>query len=269
MSIAITREVSPRFAECEITHIERTPIDLDSARAQHHAYVNALRELGCDVIELPAEPDLPDSVFVEDTAFILPEVAVITRPGANSRKPETESIVEALTPLVRLVHVREPATVDGGDVLVLGKRISIGLSTRSNREAIHQLHELLVEFGYSVTAIELHDCLHLKSAVTRVDDQTLLINKNWVDPGCFENFDLIEVDPSEPYAANCLPIGNSIIFPAAFPGTFAKLEERGYQVVTVDVSELAKAEGAVTCCSLIIQRETLKVAPASKGIVQK
>jgi len=253
MTIAITRGVSPRFAECEITHIQRTPIDLIIARAQHQAYVNTLRELGCDVIELPAEPDLPDSVFVEDTAFILPEVAVITRPGADSRKPETESILWVLTPLVKLVHVHEPGTLDGGDVLVLGKEIYIGLSTRSNQAAVDQLNEMLSEYGYSVTSVALQDCLHLKSAVTRVNDRTLLINKNWVNASHFKSFDWIEVDPSEPHAANCLPIGNSIIFPAAFPKTCAKLDERGYNVVTLDVSELAKAEGAVTCCSLIIQ----------------
>ena len=252
MVIAITREISPRFAECELTHIERTPIDLDLARAQHCAYVDLLRKLGCKVVELPAERDLPDSVFVEDTAFILPEVAVITRPGADSRKPETETIFCVLQPLTRLVRVHEPGTVDGGDVLVLGKRIYIGLSTRSNQEAINQLNELLHEYGYSVTGIQLHDCLHLKSAVTRVDDKTLLINKNWVDTSYFEGFNLIEVDPSEPHAANCLPIGESIIFPTAFPRTRARLEEKGYHVAAVDVSELAKAEGAVTCCSLII-----------------
>ena len=253
MTIAITRDISPRFAECEITHIERTPIDLDLARSQHRAYVNALRNLGCRVVELPAEADLPDSVFVEDTAFILPEVAVITRPGADSRRPETTSIIQALTPLIKLVCVREPATVDGGDVLVMGKRIFIGLSTRSNQEAIDQLNELLGEFGYSVSGVVLRDCLHLKSAVSRVDDKTLLINRNWADPAYFEEFDLIEVDPSEPHAANCLPVGNSIIFPAAFPKTAARLEDYGYQVIVLDVSELAKAEGAVTCCSLIIQ----------------
>ena len=253
MVVAITREISPRFAECEITHIERTPIDLSVARYQHRNYVNTLRELGCGVIELPAEPDLPDSVFVEDTAFILPEVAVITRPGADSRKPETESIIPVLAPLIELIHVQEPATVDGGDVLVLGKQIFVGLSTRSNQQAINQLNEMLCEDGYLVKGVALHDCLHLKSAVTRVDDQTLLINKNWVDTSHFDGFDLIEVDPSEPHAANCLPIDGSIIFPTAFPKTRAKLEKRGYSVVTVDVSELAKAEGAVTCCSLIIQ----------------
>lgn len=253
MVSAITREVSPRFEECEITHIERTPIDLNVARVQHRAYVNALRELGCDVIELPAEADLPDSVFVEDTAFILPEVAVITRPGADSRKPETESIIRALSPLIKLVRVREPATVDGGDVLVLGKNIYVGLSTRSNQEAVRQLNDLLCKYGYTVRGIQLIDCLHLKSAVTRVDDRTLLINKNWVDTGHFTDHDLIEIDPSEPYAANCLPVGEAIIYPTAFPKTHAMLEERGYKVVTVNVSELAKAEGAVTCCSLIIR----------------
>jgi dimethylargininase len=252
MAIAITREVSPRCNECEITHIERTPIDLDIARAQHHGYVNALKKLGCTVVELPAEADLPDSVFVEDTAFILPEVAVITRPGADSRKPETESIIRALLPYSQLIHVREPATLDGGDVLVLGKNIYIGQSTRSNREAIEQLNASLGTYGYTVTGIELQDCLHLKSAVTRVDDQTLLVNKNWVGIDSFGDFDRIEIDSSEPFAANCLAIGESIIFPTAFPRTRAKLEEKGRQVLAIDVSELAKAEGAVTCCSLII-----------------
>lgn len=252
MVLAITRQVSPRFNECEITHIERTPIDLYIARTQHRAYVNALEELGCKVLELPAEPELPDSVFVEDTAFILPELAVITRPGADSRKPETESIIRALSPYIALAHVRAPATVDGGDVLVLGKNIYVGLSTRSNREAIDQLNELLQGYGYAVIGVELHGCLHLKSAVSRVDEGTLLINKSWLDINHFKSFDLMEVDVSEPSAANCLPIGDSIIFPAAFPKTCARLAARGYKVMTVNISELAKAEGAVTCCSLII-----------------
>lgn len=253
MILAVTRRISPRFDECEITHIARTPIDVNTARAQHRAYVNTLKELGCKVIELPAEPDLPDSVFIEDTAFILPEVAVVTRPGADSRKPETESIIQTLSPYTDLIHVCAPATVDGGDVLVLGKNIYIGLSTRSNQEAIDQLNELLRGYEYIVAGVKIHDCLHLKTAVTRLDEKTLLINRNWVDTAHFKNFDLIEVDPSEPFAANCLPIGEVILFPAAFPKTCARLEERGYKVVTVDISELAKAEGAVTCCSLILQ----------------
>ena len=252
MTIAITRKISPRFNECEVTHIERTPIDLDVARAQHEEYVNALASLGCQVIELPEEPDLPDSVFVEDTAFILPEAAVITRPGADSRKPETESIIRALSPHRPLVHVTEPGTVDGGDVLVLGKNIYIGISTRSNDSAVRQLQELLAKYGYTVTAVEMHDCLHLKTALTKVDDKTLLINPNWVDTSHFKGFDWIKVDPSEPFAANCLPVGDGIIFPTAFPKTKQRLEQKGYKIQAVNVAELAKAEGAVTCCSLVL-----------------
>lgn len=260
MTIAITRDISPRFNECEITHIERTPIDVDVARAQHHEYVRALQNLGCDVIELPAERDLPDSVFVEDAAFILPELAVITRPGADSRKPEIESIIEALAPKTKYVQLHAPATLDGGDVLVLGKKIYIGLSTRSNQDAIDQLNNLLREYGYEAIGVQMHDCLHLKTALTRVDDHTLLINPKWVDTYHFENFAWIEVDPSEPFAANCLPVGGSIIYPTAFPKTCSRLEAAGHKVVTVDVSELAKAEGAVTCCSLILAGETAAVS---------
>jgi len=251
--IAITRKVSPRFSECELTHIERVPIDLDLARAQHSAYTQALVSAGCQVIELPEEANLPDSVFVEDTAVVLPNVAVITRPGADSRKPETKSVIQALTPYRELVHIGEPATIDGGDVLVLGKNIYVGMSMRSNKEAIVQLQKLLDNYGYIVTGVPLQDCLHLKSAVTRVDESTLLINGNWVDAANFLIFNLIEVDPSEPYAANCLPVGNSIIYPTAFPRTCHKLEQHGYRITGVDVGELAKAEGAVTCCSLIIE----------------
>lgn len=252
MTIAITRKVSPRFNECEITHIDRTPIDVDIARAQHDEYVKALATLGCKVIELEEEPDLPDSVFVEDTAFILPEAAVITRPGADSRKPEVESIIPALSPHRKLIQVTAPASVDGGDVLVLGKNIYIGLSTRSNIEAVNQLNASLQEYGYMVQGVNLTDCLHLKTAVTRVDDHTLLINKDWVDANLFPGYDLIEVDASEPFAANCLPIHDKIIYPTTFPNTQKKLEARGFHIINVNLDELAKAEGAVTCCSLII-----------------
>jgi len=254
MTIAITRDISSRFNDCEITHIQRTPIDIQRAREQHNNYINVLKSLGCDVIELPAEDDMPDCVFVEDTAFILPETAIITRPGADSRKPETASIAQTLSPHIELIHVHEPATVDGGDVLVVGKKIFIGLSTRSNRSAVGQLNEKLRSYGYSVSGVSLKDCLHLKSAVTRVDDHTLLINKNWVDAGLFAEFNTIEVDETEPDGANCLPIGDSIIYAAAFPKTKQRLESLGYKIVSVEVDELAKAEGAVTCCSLILDR---------------
>jgi dimethylargininase len=253
MTVAITRDVSSRFNECEITHIDRTPIDLEVARKQHKEYIKALSELGCQLVELPEEADLPDSVFVEDTAVILPEVAIITRPGADSRKPEIESIEKAVSPYRKIVHVTEPGTIDGGDVLVLGKNIYIGLSTRSNQTAIEQIQKLLDPYEYKVIGVEMHDCLHLKTAVTGVEENTILINKNWVDLHHFRNFDCIEVDASEPFAANCLPVNGEIIFPTEFPKTSAKLKTRGYKIRPVTVGELAKAEGAVTCCSLIIE----------------
>jgi dimethylargininase len=251
--LAVTRDVSPRFNECEITHIDRTPIDVKIAQAQHHAYVRALKELGCAVLELPAEADLPDSVFVEDTAVILPEAALLTRPGADSRKPETESTARALAPYREIVRIEPTATVDGGDVLVLGKKILVGMSSRSNPDAVKQMNQLLGKYGYQTQGVELRDCLHLKSAVTRVDDETLLINRNWVDIENFEGYKLIDIDPSEPFAANCLPLNGAIIFPTAFPSTRSRLEAQGFKIKPVVVDELAKAEGAVTCCSLIVE----------------
>ncbi len=253
MKLAITRDISPRFSECELTHIDRTSIDVQIAQAQHHGYVQAIKELGYAVLELPAEQDLPDSVFVEDTAIVLPEVALITNPGADSRKPETESITRALRPYRELVFIQPPGSLDGGDVLVLGKNIYVGMSTRSNKAAVDQMNQLLAPYGYHTHAVDMHDCLHLKTAVTRVDDKTLLINRRWVDVEHFEGFDLIDVDASEPFAANCLPLQGGIIYPVAFPLTRAKLEARGHVIKPVVVDELAKAEGAVTCCSLIVE----------------
>ncbi len=250
--IAITRKISPRFNECEITHIERVPIDLETARAQHAQYVQALQTLGCQVIELEEEPALPDSVFVEDTAFILNECAVITRPGANSRKPEVESIAQVLSAYLPLIRITDPASVDGGDVLVMGKNIYVGMSTRSNQSALGQLQIALDQYGYKIFGAQMRGCLHLKTAITKVDDETVLINPNWVDVSHFKQFNWIEVDAREPFAANCLPVGGKIIYPEAFPATREKLEKAGHAVHPITVDELAKAEGAVTCCSLIL-----------------
>lgn len=251
MFIAITREVCARITECELTHLAREPINLERARAQHHQYEELLAELGCKLIRLPAEQELPDSVFVEDAALVLDEIAVITRPGAVSRRAETASIAAALMPYRKLVYIETPGTLDGGDVLRVNKTLYVGLSARSNPEGIEQLRRILAAFGYSVTAVELHDCLHLKSAVTQVADSMLLINRAWLDARVFVSWKLIEVDPSEPFAANSLLIGNTVIYPEAFPKTRKRLEAKGIKVRTVDASELAKAEGGVTCCSLI------------------
>lgn len=252
MLMAITREISPRIAKCELTHLAREPIDFQRARTQHRQYETLLEELGCKLVRLPAEPVLPDSVFVEDTAVVLDELAVITRPGAESRRAETASIAEALKPYRRLFYIEPPGTLDGGDVLRVGKTLYVGLSRRSNQEGIEQLRVMLVPFGYIVMAVNLQDCLHLKSAVTQVAEDTLLINQAWTDTVVFQGFHLIEVAPSEPFGANALRIGDTVVYPAAFPETLQRLEKQGIRLRTVDASELAKAEGGITCCSLIV-----------------
>jgi dimethylargininase len=251
--IALTRQISPRFNECELTHLDRQPIDLDLARVQHRQYEAALRELGCEAISLPPEPDLPDSVFVEDVALVFDEVAIITRPGADSRKPETEAIARALAPYRTLCTIEAPGTLDGGDVLCVGKTVYIGLSSRSNRSAVEQTQQFLAPYGYTVKGVEVTGCLHLKSAVTQVSEDTLLINPAWVDQSIFGKMNFIEVDESEPSAANAVWIGDTVIYPSSFPKTRRRLEEAGLHLKIVTATEVAKAEGAVTCCSLIFR----------------
>lgn len=251
MLLAIIREVSPRIAECELTHLARTPIDLERTRVQHRQYEDLLTRLVNKVIRLPAEPELPDSVFVEDAAIVLDELAVITRPGAPSRRAETTSIANILKPYRRLCHIQPPGTLDGGDVLRIGKTLYVGLSGRSNREGIEQLRHMVAPFGYSVIGVELHGCLHLKSAVTQVADDTVLINRDWVATQPFSAFRSIDVAPTEPFAANAMLVGDTVVYPEAFPETRKRLENRGIEVRSVCASELAKAEGGVTCCSLV------------------
>jgi dimethylargininase len=227
------------------------PIDVVLAQAQHAEYERCLASLGCEVHTLPAQPDLPDSVFVEDMAVVLDRLAIITRPGSESRWPEVPSIAEALRPLRKLSFIAAPATLDGGDVLVAGTNVFVGLSTRTNAEAVEQLRALLNPHGYTVEAVEVRGCLHLKSAATPVAHGTLVVNPAWIDQRAFAGFELIAVAPEEPLAGNTLLLGNTVICAAAFPKTRALLRERGISVVPVDVSELAKAEGGLTCCSLI------------------
>lgn len=252
MSIALVRTVPPSIARAELTHVSRRPIDVARAGQQHRQYRDALERLGCTVRELPPEPDLPDSVFVEDTAVVLDELAVITRPGAESRRPETASVAEALRAYRELGFIEAPGTLDGGDVLCIGPRIFVGETARSNAEGLRQLRVCVAPYGYEVEAVTVSGCLHLKSAVARVAASTVLLNPGWVDPEVFAACERIEVDPGEPFAANALSLDGRVLLPAAFPRTRRRLEERGIEVTTVDADELAKAEGGLTCCSLVI-----------------
>jgi dimethylargininase len=252
MPIALTRDVPPTIVNCELTHLKREPIDFERAVEQHQLYEKALIKAGCTIERLPSLPDLPDSVFVEDAAVVLPEVAIIARPGAESRRAEVPSVAEALRPHHPLAFIEAPGTLDGGDVLAIGSTIYVGESTRTNAEGIRQLAELASQFGYRVRPMRVSGCLHLKSAVTRVAEDVILMNSAWVDSSCFPGLRKLEVDPAEPFAANALLIGDSVIYSASHDQTRQRLEQSGIKVLSVETDELEKAEGAVTCCSIVI-----------------
>jgi dimethylargininase len=248
---AITRAVSPGINNCQLTHLERVPIDFESASSQHRAYEKMLESIGIEVHSLPAESNLPDSVFVEDAAIVLEECAIITRMGADSRKPESDSIINALAPYRHLMTVESPGTVDGGDVLVIGKTMYIGLSGRSNRNAVEQIRSYLGPFGYMIQGIPVSGCLHLKSAATLAAEDLLVVNPAWVDTTYFTGMKFINVHPSEPYGANVLYVDHKLICQPVYSKTLALLRAAGFEPLLVDQSELGKAEGALTCCSLI------------------
>jgi dimethylargininase len=250
--LALTREISPAIVRCELTHLTRVPIDLERAQAQHAAYERALGALGCVIERLAAGDEMPDSVFIEDTAVVFAELAIITRPGAESRRGETEAVAQALHRHRPIVRIEPPATIDGGDVLTIGRSVFVGLSRRTNAEAVGQMRRALAPFDYRVAAVHVESCLHLKSAAAALDDETLLINPGWVAADLFGGLRTVPVHRLEPAGANILRIGSKLLSAAAFPRTCDALVSRGYHVGTVEVSELAKAEGAVTCCSLIV-----------------
>jgi dimethylargininase len=257
MLTAITRAVSPAIVHCEISFIDRRPIDLSKARDQHHAYETLLEKLGARVLSLPPEPALPDSMFVEDPAIVLDELAVILPLGTESRRPEAASLAKALSAFRKLEYVTLPGTLEGGDVLRMGRKLFVGLTRRSNAEGIRQLAVLLAPHHYEVVAVSVTGCLHLKSAVTPLGRNTLLANRAWFDTTPFAGQEWIDVDPVEPHAANALALADTVIFPASFPRTRACIAARGFHVTPLDISELQKAESGLTCSSLLFTNNDL------------
>ena len=255
MLIALTRGVSPNLGECELQDLARQEIDIATATEQHRAYEACLAELGARVFSLPADSRFPDGVFVEDPAIVVDEIAVMTRMGAESRRGEGESLAEALAPFRPLSWIREPATLEGGDVMRIGKTLYVGVSRRTNEEGIRQLGALLAPLGYRVEPVEVHGCLHLKSACCYLGRRTILANRQWIDANDFREFRIIGVPPGEPRGANVLRVGDTLVVPAAFPGVQEDLRDAGFRVRAVDVSEFAKAEGGVTCTSILFEAE--------------
>jgi dimethylargininase len=253
MLTAITRQVSSALTACELSFIPRQPIDLRVAREQHHAYEQLLALLGAHVISLSAEGDLPDSMFVEDPAVVLDELAVIFPLGTETRRREAASIAAALSPFRTIAHVQLPGTIEGGDILRLGQKLFVGLTARSNSAGIAQLANLVAPYEYEVITVPVAGCLHLKSAVTSLGNNTLLANRAWFDSSFFDGFEWVDVHSDEPHAGNALALGGTIIFPASFEQTRARIAARGFHVTALDISELQKAESGLTCSSLLFE----------------
>lgn len=257
LGTAYTRRVSPRLAECALTHLDRQPIDAERAALQHAAYEAALTEAGIAIERLPPLPDHPDGVFVEDTALILGEHAVITRPGAPSRASETESTALGLARDL-IVHRLASGHVDGGDVLRIGRTLYVGLSARTDRAGLESLDAAVRPLGYATIAVPVQACLHLKSAVTFAGPDAggsplLLYDPAAIDPQPFTGVEPFAV--AEPAAANVLRVGDTLFMAAGNPATQAALAARGLDIVVLDVSELQKAESGLTCMSLVAAGE--------------
>ena len=252
--LALTREITDAITRCELTHLSREPIDLRRAREQHAAYEHCLRELGCTVVRLPADPAHGDAVFIEDTAVVLDEVAIMARPGAESRRGETGGVARALADYRPGGAIEAPATLDGGDVLVLGRTVLVGLSRRTDEKAAAQVARILAPWGYVVRTVTVTGCLHLKTAVTSPAEGILLLNPEWIEPSALPAWDLLPVDPAEPFAANVLRVEGRVLVASHAPRTRERLEGRGLPTSIVQLAELAKAEGGLTCCSLILAR---------------
>jgi dimethylargininase len=256
---AIIRAVSPSLNHCQLAFVQREPIDVAKAIVQHDQYQAVLESLGIAVVSLPALPDYPDAVFVEDPAMVLDQVAVMTRMGAASRRGESASLAEAVARFRPLRWIAEPGTLEGGDVVRIGSALFVGLSARSNQAGIDQLTRALAPFGYTVHGIEMRGCLHLKSACTYLGRDTVLANRAWLNLAPFANIGVIDVALDEPAAADVLAIGDTVIVPASFPHTAGILEQAGWRVRPIDVSELQKAEAGVTCMSLIFNAPRIGV----------
>jgi len=251
--IAITHVPSPTMEQGQRTHLARTAIDYDRATRQHEEYCRMLRSCGADVVTLDVNGDLADCAFVEDTAIVLDEVAVLASMGTESRRAEPAGIEFELGKYREIHRVETPATIEGGDVLRVGRKLLVGLSSRTNRAGVNALETVVRRYGYEIVLVPVRHCLHLKTACTALPDQSLLINPAWFDVRSLRGFDLVPVPEAEPWAANVALVCNAVCIAANHEETGCVIRERGFEVNTIDLSEFAKAEGGVTCLSILLR----------------
>jgi len=218
---------------------------------QHRDYIDALEACGLQVQVLPPDETLPDSVFVEDTALLTPECAIITRPGALSRRRETEIIMETLKSYYHHIeHIRNPGTVDAGDIMMAGDHIFIGRSERTNQEGAGQIRSILEKYGLYSSIVPTEKVLHLKSGLSYLGNNHLLISGEFLQMDCFNDFEQLRLPDCEGYAANSVMINGRVLVPSGFPGALAKIREAGYETIELDMSEFRKLDGGLSCLSL-------------------
>ena len=246
---AITRKPGKNFAEGLTTSNLGAP-DYELILKQHAAYIDTLQSIGLEVIGLDEERDYPDAHFVEDTAVVTPEVAVIARPGAKTRRGEENSIEPVLARYRHTVRIAAPGTLDGGDVLMVGNHFFIGISERTNKDGAAQLGRYLEEYGYTWVAVALGAGLHLKSNISYIGSNALLVSQDFAKEEVLKEYHKIIVAAGEAYAANTLWINDHLITPAGFPETRSKLDTTGMKVIELDMSEVRKMDGGLTCLSL-------------------
>ncbi len=227
-----------------------TPV-YEKALEQHDHYIDALNRCGLDVVILDATEEHPDSVFVEDVAVLTPECAIMTAPGERSRAGEVQKIRDTLERFFpRIEEIISPGTLEGGDVMQIGRHYSIGLSNRSNQEGARQLIRILEKYGMAGSTIPVHNFLHLKTGVTWIGNKTLVADSRFALYPDFQDYNIIQVGEGEKGAANCINLGGKIIMPAGFSKTERLLRKTGFEVIAVDISEFAKIDGGLTCLSL-------------------
>ena len=251
--IALTHQPSPNMQACERTFVPHLPIDFSLVVQQHAAYCQALAGCGALVRTLHLNSALPDCTFIEDTAVVLDEVAILCSMGTPSRQAEPAGIEPVLREYRPVEWILPPAKLEGGDVLRVGRRLLVGHSSRTNATGIAALATIAERYGYHVNSIPVHGSLHLKTACTALPDGRLLVNSAWLDITPLADFDLIPILAAEPWGANICLAGGAVLLPAAHTQTAEIVSRLGFAVQPVEISEFSKAEGGVTCLSLIFE----------------
>jgi len=246
---ALVRNVPNTYDHCVTKQQEK--IDVTLAKQQHADYCNALEKIGLQLIRLEADDSLPDCCFVEDTAIAVDDIAIITNPGAISRRAEVAAVEKEISKYKTIHRIDAPATIDGGDVLQIGKKIFIGLSERTTQEAIDQVQEIVRSKGFEVIGVPIHHTLHLKSVATALTDSQIILNAAHFDEALFSGLRKIIVPEQEHYAANCLAVNETIFIPSGFPVTKSLIEGAGFSTVELENSEFKKGDGALTCLSIL------------------